>query len=117
MLDCYDDVHTLSYSKVINIYKNYDQDKIRDVITQSIKGEYSAYEKDKLSDQISKIEKIINTLKNGLEIIDYRYIANIGARVLNNFGGQYDKEFEMNMYTWSLIQVHRSSKYNEKLLI
>jgi hypothetical protein len=89
-MDEYDLSHT-SYDKVINVYYN---DNIDDVISQfflqnnelnnenEIIISHMKYNQKEENEMLSKrIKDCITKLKNGLSILDYRTITNIGGRV------------------------------------
>ena len=91
-LDDYDLGHKISYNFTINVYNG---DNINNVISEFLVQNAL----DPMSNEylIENIVNSINSLRNGLTILDSRNITNIGSRI----------HFKTN---WILIQVWRGSK-------
>jgi hypothetical protein len=119
-LDEYDEYHKNKYEKIINVYRN---DSIEDVINKffaensDLNTNFEVKEwcmtQDGENKTLSKnIEKTITKLRNALDILDYRIVTNIGARIFHNVIP--DKS---SMPTWTykpqcyLVQVWRAETH------
>lgn len=123
--DIYDNRHTSEIKKTINIYSGYNNETIDKIIVDYMnyslnacservqkddKSKFHNYIEIEVQAQIKHIKYTINLLQNALNVLDKRYITNIGARVQNHENsvynedtGEYDSKAE-----WTLIQVWRA---------
>lgn len=100
-MDDYDYSHNHMFDFELNIYQNDDIDaKISDFFIEN-----KFYEKTDSIQYISDtIKNCITNMRNGLKILDHRYITSISSRV---FG--YEEEMTVEFYKtrWCLITVWR----------
>lgn len=106
MMDEYDSCHSINFKKVINIYSNYTQEQIDQIIQDYIKKDLKKGDLTQVVSLEKKINQVIKRLKTNLEVIDNRYITNVGARIINYEYSSYSTDFGM-IYGWTLIQVWR----------
>ena len=100
-MDEYDLVHRGDFDDVINVYENSNIDEIVQDFTKSM----NQYQDIKSLQQ--NIRDTIGKLRGALDVLDYRTITCIGARVSHIY--RIDEETH---YDWYLVNVWRSRKYN-----
>jgi hypothetical protein len=105
-MDEYDLSHTINFKKVINIYSNYNQEQIDNIIKDYVEKDLNESKKNQVISLTDEINQVIKRLKTNLKVIDNRHITNVGARIINNEYSTYNKDFG-RINTWTLVQVWR----------
>lgn len=99
-MDQYDYGHSTHYDKVINVYRN---SNIEDVIKNVTKNLKSDQYPERLSQEINDT---IKKLKGALDVLDYRTITCISARICPPYAITSDVD-------WYLVNVWRGGNSNK----
>ena len=94
-MDDYDFNHKAKYEYILNIYANSNIENSVNKFIEESKFEMRDY-------SIKEIKEEITRMQNGLKIIDYRHVTNIGSRVV---------VYNDGTPIWILIQVWRGGLY------
>ena len=112
MFDEYGIKHTGTFEQIINIYNNYSEERIFQIIktyvTEDLSNE-SEYIEEKILQLTKHVYSKIKFLRKNLDVLDKQDITTIGSRIINNKFSTFNYELEINVYAYTLIQVWRGS--------